>query len=157
MVARSHSETSMLRALALVLMLALVAPAPALASGPEKSGAEKGGEADSARAMDVMNLIVPVVREGRLVNYCFINARVHLAPGADIWRTRDKGHFLRDALLKAVHRQSIADPVRDDAINTPAAQALIGNVARQVLGASSVRSVEIMSTSSLRQGRGARS
>jgi hypothetical protein len=148
----------MFRALALVVVLALATPAPALASGPQKGGAEKkDGEAESARAMDVLNLIVPVVREGRLVNYCFIDARIQLAPGVNVWNTRDKGHFLRDALLKAVHRQSIVDPVRDDAVNTPAAQALIASVARQVLGAGSVRSVEIMSTSSLNRGRAARS
>ncbi len=97
------------------------------------------------------------VRDGRLVNYLFINARIQIAPGADIWSTREKGHFLRDALLKAVHRQSVVDASRDDALNTPAAQALVATVARQVLGASSVRSVEIMSVSSLRQGRIARS
>ncbi|KAF0179208.1 MAG: hypothetical protein IV086_05935 [Hyphomonadaceae bacterium] len=146
----------MLRALALVVLLALAAPAPVLASGPG-GGGEKSGEAESARAMDVMNLIVPVVRGGRLVNYVFINARIQLTPGTDIWRARDKGHFLRDALLKAVHRQPVVDATHDDAINTPAAQALIASVARQVLGPNSVRSVEIMSTSSLKQGRSARS
>ncbi len=144
----------MFRALALVVLLALAAPA--LASDPH-GGGEKSGEAESARAMDVMNLIVPVVRGGRLVNYVFVNARIQLAPGTDIWRARDKGHFLRDALLKAVHRQSIVDATRDDAVNGPAAQTLIANVARQVLGPSAVRSVEIMSTSSLKQGRSARS
>lgn len=157
MVIRPLWESFMFRALALVLLLAIASPAPALASGPHGGGAAKSGETESSRAMDVMNLIVPVVREGRLVNYVFINARIQLAAGVDIWKARDKGHFLRDALLKAVHRQSIIDPTRDDAINTPAAQALIANVARQVLGANSVRSVEIMSTSSLRQGSSARS
>lgn len=147
----------MFRALALAVLLSLAAPSASFASGPPKGGAEKAGEAESARALDVLNLIVPVVRDGRLVNYLFINARIQIAPGADIWSTREKGHFLRDALLKAVHRQSVVDASRDDALNTPAAQALVATVARQVLGASSVRSVEIMSVSSLRQGRIARS
>lgn len=142
----------MLRAMALVLVLAFAAPVTAFASGGEKKE-----EAESARAMDVLNLVAPVVREGRLVNYVFISARIQLAPGVDIWQTRDKGAFLRDALLKAVHRQSIADSARDDAINTPAALALITTVARQTLGANAVRSVEILSVSSLRQGTRARS
>jgi hypothetical protein len=143
----------MLRALALAFVIALspAVTAPAFAAGAEK--AEKKEEADSARAMDVLNLVVPVVRQGRLVNYVFINARIHLAQGTDVWRARDKGAFLRDALLKAVHRQSVVDPVRDDSVNAPAAQTLIANVGRQVLGANAVRSVEILSVSSLRQGR----
>ena len=117
------------------------------------SGGEKKEEAESARAMDVLNLVVPVVRQGRLVNYVFVNARIQLAPGIDIWKARDKGAFLRDALLKAVHRQSIVDSRRDDALNTPVATALIATVGRQILGADAVRSVEILSVSSLRQGR----
>lgn len=147
----------MLRALVLVLVLVFAAPAPGWASGPEKSGHEKKDEAESARAVDVLNLVVPVIREGRLVNYVFVNARIMLSPRTDVWQARDKGHFLRDALLKAVHRQSIADSTRDDAINAPVAQALIADVARQVLGANAVRSVEILSVSTLRQGRLARS
>jgi hypothetical protein len=144
----------MLRALALALALAFLAAAPSPAFA---AGAEKKEEAESARAMDVLNLVVPVVRQGRLVNYVFVSARIQLAPGVDVWKARDQGAFLRDALLKAVHRQSIVDSRRDDALNAPAAIALIGGVGRQILGANAVRGVEILSVSSLRQGRAPRS
>lgn len=144
----------MMRALALGLVLILL---PVAGGSAWAAGAEKKEEAESARAMDVLNLVVPVVRQGRLVNYVFVNARIQLGPGVDIWKTRDKGAFLRDALLKAVHRRDIVDSQRNDALNTPAAVALIGDVARQTLGANAVRSVEILSVSSLRQGRIARS
>ena len=143
----------MIRALALALLLAMAVPQPATAAAAEKAAVE----GESARAMDVLNLVTPVVRDGRLVNYLFINARIQLAPGVDVWRTREKGHFLRDALLKAVHRRSIAAADRDDQLDPVAAQTLIGAVARQTLGANAVRSVEILSVSSLRQGRSARS
>ena len=143
----------MVRALAFVLLLAFAAPAPAALAAEAKASAE----GESARAMDVLNLVTPVVRDGRLVNYVFINARIQLAPGVDLWRTREKGHFLRDALLRAVHRRSVISPERDDQVDTAAAQALIAAVARQTLGANAVRSVEILSVSSLRQGRNARS
>jgi hypothetical protein len=141
-----------LRALAVAGGLGLAATAPAQAAG-----AEKKEEAESARATDVLNLVVPVVRQGRLVNYVFINARIQLAGGVDVWKARDKGAFLRDALLKAVHRQSIAHPERDDSVDPAAAQALIARVARQTLGQDAVRSVEILSVSSLKQGRSLRS
>jgi len=142
----------MIRALALLLFLAVAAPEPLWAAG-----AEKKEQADGARAVDVVNLMAPVVREGRLVNYVFITARIQLSPGADVWRAREQGHFLRDALLKAVHRQSIVDSTRDDAVNPAATQSLITETARQVLGANAVRSVEIRSVSSLRQGSPPRS
>ena len=143
----------MVRALALCLLLAFAAPAPAAFANEAKSSEE----GESARAMDVLNLVTPVVRNGRLVNYLFINARIQLSPSVDLWRTREKGHFLRDALLKAVHRRSVAAADRDDQIDPAATQALITAVARQTLGANAVRSVEILSVSSLRQGRNARS
>jgi hypothetical protein len=141
------------RAIILAAVLTLGAPV-AFAAAPAKEAASEG---ESARAMDVLNLIVPVVREGRLVNYLFVNARVQLAPGIDVFRTREKGHFLRDALLKAVHRRSIAAADRDDQVDPAAAQALILGVARQTLGANAVRTVEILSVSTLRSGRTARS
>jgi hypothetical protein len=144
----------MWRALALGLAFLLL---PAAVTPARAAGAEKKEEAESARAMDVLNLVVPVVRQGRLVNYVFVNARIQLSPGVDVWKTRDKGAFLRDALLKAVHSRSIIDSQRDDTLDTPAAIAMIGDVARQTLGANTVRSVEILSVSSLRQGRMARS
>lgn len=143
----------MVRALALCLLLAFAAPAPAAFAETAKASEE----GESARAMDVLNLVTPVVRDGRLVNYLFINARIQLSPSVDLWSTREKGHFLRDALLKAVHRRSVAAATRDDQIDPVAAQALITTVARQTLGANAVRSVEILSVSSLRQGRSARS
>lgn len=143
----------MVRALVLALLLAVAAPAPAVWAAAEK----KSEEGESARAMDVLNLVVPVVREGRLVNYVFVNARIQLANGVDPYRTREKGHFLRDALIKAVHRRSIAAADRDDNIDPAATQAVFTATARQILGANAVRSVEILSVSSLRPGRVARS
>lgn len=142
----------MIRATAVALMLVLAVPAPTASAE-----AKKAEEGESARAMDVLNLVVPVVREGRLVNYLFVNARIQIAPGVDVFRTRERGHFLRDALLKAVHRRSIAAADRDDAIDPAAAQAVILATARQTLGAPAVRSAEILSVSSLRPGRAPRS
>jgi hypothetical protein len=139
------------RAFLLAALMTLAAPIAVAQPSKEKA------EGESARAMDVLNLIVPVVRNGRLVNYLFVNARIQLASGIDVFRTREKGHFLRDALLKAVHRRSVASPDRDDQLDQPAAQALILAVARQVLGANAVRSVEILSVSTLRAGTTARS
>jgi hypothetical protein len=143
----------MIRALILALAASLALPSPAAFA----EAAAKAAQGESARAMDVMNLEAPVVRDGRLVNYLFINARIQLAPGVDVFRTREKGHFLRDALLKAVHRRSVAVADRDDTLDRAAAIALITATARQTLGDNAIRSVEILSVSSLRQGRAARS
>ena len=111
-----------------------------------------GGEAaDVARTMDAPFIAVPVVRNGRLVNYVFVSLRVDIAPGVDIWRTREKAHFLRDALVRAAHRTPLADPTNDDAINRPAALASFRAAAEQALGARAVRNITIVHTQSSRQ------
>ena len=72
----------------------------AYASGPPAQEKEKGGEAeaaDTSRSMDAPYLAVPVVRDGVLVNYLFVSIRIEIAPGVDLWRTRERAHFLRDA------------------------------------------------------------
>lgn len=143
----------MIRTLILSFMLTTVAAAPLAQAQP----AAKEEKAGAGQSIDVQNLVTPVVRDGRLVNYLFINCRIQMAPGVDVWRAREKGHFLRDALIRAVHRRSLASPDRVDQLDQAAAQALITSVARQVLGAQSVASVQIVGVSSLRQGSGARS
>lgn len=143
----------MIRTLILSFMLTTVAAAPLAQAQP----AAKEEKAGAGQFIYVQNLVTPVVRDGRLVNYLFINCRIQMAPGVDVWRAREKGHFLRDALIRAVHRRSLASPDRVDQLDQAAAQALITSVARQVLGAQSVASVQIVGVSSLRQGSGARS
>ena len=77
----------------------------------EKAKTEEGA-ATSARSMDAPYLAVPVVRDGQLVNYLFVSIRIEIAPGVDLWRTRERAHFLRDALVRASHANELADPER---------------------------------------------
>lgn len=136
-----------LRNLLLVAALLASAPMPAFAGSTDDASQQ---EAESARAMDVLHLPAPVVRNGKLVAYLFVSARIHLGERTDIWRARDKGHFVRDALLRAIHRRSLAAAGRDDQVDTAAAAALIAEVTRQVLGPDSVKRVDILGVSQLR-------
>lgn len=140
----------MIRTLILSFLMTTVAAAPfspALASGSAEKSA-KGAEAD--QSIDVQNLVVPVVRDGRLVNYLFLNARIEIAAGVDVWRQREKGHFLRDALIRAVHKRSLATADRFDQMDQAAARSLVDSVARQVLGPNVVASVQIVSVTTLK-------
>jgi hypothetical protein len=116
--------------------------------------AEKSGESqnDAGRTMDAPYIAVPVIRDGLLRNYLFVSVRFNIAPGNDLWRTREKAHFLRDALVRASHTNALADPNNPDALNQGRAIALYANVARQVLGAQAIQSVSIISTYSSRGG-----
>ncbi|MGE0828989.1 MAG: hypothetical protein AB7O04_06515 [Hyphomonadaceae bacterium] len=109
--------------------------------------------ADSARSMDAPYIAVPVVREGRLVNYLFVSVRIDIANGVDLWRTRERAHFLRDALVRAAHRTALADPARDDRLNQPAAIAAFRAAAQEALGQRAVRGVSIQAVQSSRPVR----
>jgi hypothetical protein len=130
------------------LLIVCSAP-PAIAAGAAPSEAE----AESARAIDVLNLITPVLKDGKLDNYLFLNVRIHLADGVDVWRARDKGHFLRDALLRTTHSRQWIAIASADGVDQPAAAEAIAVAGRAVLGAGTVKSVEILDVTSLRAVR----
>lgn len=107
--------------------------------------------AEVTRTMDAAYIAVPVVRDGVLVNYLFVTMRIDIAPQVDLWRTRERAHFLRDALVRAAHRTSLADARRDDTLNTPLAIQVFSAAAREALGANAVRGLTIQSAYSTRR------
>lgn len=107
--------------------------------------------AEASRSMDAAYIAVPVVRDGVLVNYLFVTMRIDIAPQVDLWRTRERAHFLRDSLVRAAHRTSLADARRDDALNTPLAIQVFSAAAREALGANAVRNLTIQSAYSSRR------
>lgn len=123
-------------------------------SGKEKEKAEEGAEAAaSSRSMDAPYLAVPVVRDGQLVNYLFVSIRVEIAQGVDLWRTRERAHFLRDALVRASHANDLADPSDNNALNDARAVEVYRAAAIQALGERAVGGVSIVATYSS-QGSG---
>ncbi|MBS0385472.1 MAG: hypothetical protein JSS00_08995 [Proteobacteria bacterium] len=122
------------------------ADAPASGHGQNTSG-------DVSRTMDAPYLAVPVVRDGQLVNYLFVSLRIQISPHVDLWRTREKAQFLRDALVRASHANSLADPNDNNALNQALAIQVYRTAAIQTLGAQAVVGVTIVSTySSLGSG-----
>jgi len=140
----------MKRAIAAALIATTLLTGLSLSRAAEAS--EKAGESetDGGRTMDAPYIAVPVIRDGLLRNYLFVSVRFNIAPGNDLWRTREKAHFLRDALVRASHANALADPNDPDALNQGRAIALYANVARQVLGAQAIQSVSILSSYSSR-------
>jgi len=145
----------MKRAIAMVLLGSALLAGLAYAAGPP--AAEKGEDteeaATSARSMDAPYLAVPVVRDGQLVNYLFVSIRIEIAQGVDLWRTRERAHFLRDALVRASHATDLADPEDNNALNEARAIQVYRAAAVQALGERAVGEVAIVATYSS-QGSG---
>jgi hypothetical protein len=131
-----------------------VAINPAVAADPAPKAEASAGEekeVDASRYMDVSNLVVPVVRQGVLRNYVYVTVRLMMPEGVNSDGPKEKGHLLRDAMLRASHRADLADPTRDDQINRPLAIETFSRVARETLGAASVGEIQLLWLSSLRR------
>lgn len=127
--------------------------ASTMLAGLSRAAAQPSAQeaAEASRSMDAAYIAVPVVRDGVLVNYLFVTMRIDISPQVDLWRTRERAHFLRDALVRAAHRTSLADPRRDDQLNTPLATQVFAAAAREALGPNAVRTLTIQSAYSSRR------
>lgn len=139
------------RAMAAAMLASTLLAGLAHAEAPaEKAKTEGQGAEASARSMDAPYLAVPVVRDGVLVNYLFVSLRVEIANGVDLWRTRERAHFLRDALLRASHAVDLADPENNNALNEARALEVYRAAAVQALGERAVGRIVIVATYSSR-------
>ncbi len=108
------------------------------------------GEA-GPRAVDVPTLAVPVFEDGRLLNYLFVSVRLQMADGVDVWKLRDRVHYLRDAMLREAHAVSVGrtdDPTRID--EDKAREVLRRGVAR-VTDPDQIVQIEFLSVDSKRE------
>lgn len=151
-------RTAYIRAVAAAMIASTLLAGLANAAGPakEKAKSEEGAESEalSSRSMDAPYLAVPVVRDGVLVNYLFVSIRVEITQGVDLWQTRERAHFLRDALVRASHAHAdLVDPQNNNALNEARAIQVYRAAAIQALGQQAVGAVTIVATYSS-QGSG---
>lgn len=93
------------RRLLSLLAFALVA-SPARAAGPAK-----GGEgAKGAQELKISPVALPVVVDGVVVNYVFVEARLQLGALANLAKLQSMEPFFRDALVRAGHRTPFTRP-----------------------------------------------
>jgi hypothetical protein len=84
----------------LIAALGLAAIAtPALAT-EHSSGATQ----PSANYVDITPVGMPIVANGRLINYVFVTVRINFAPGVNVSALREKEPYFRDALVRLGHR-----------------------------------------------------
>lgn len=151
---KSHAVARAIAA-AMIASTLLAGLANASGGGHGEAAKEKEdeGATTTARSMDAPYLAVPVVREGHLVNYLFVSLRIEINPQVDLWRTRERAHFLRDALVRASHTNDLADPQDNNALNETLALQVYRTAAIQALGDRAVGAIQIVATYSS-QGSG---
>lgn len=140
----------MLRRFAIALTLAVLAAGPALASG--KAAGEKSDK-QVGQYVDLQPMALPVVMDGRLVNYVFVTVRLNLTATADTARWRAKEPFFRDALVRAGHESPFTVPNDPDKIDAARVSATLMRAAAAITGPNVIRSVVVTSQTPSRRGR----
>lgn len=139
----------MFRRLALTALLI-----PWLAVGPAAAAEEKPAASKQVgQYVDLQPVALPVVVDGRVLNYIFISVRLNLASNADTSRWRAKEPFFRDALVRAGHRSPFTLKDDYDKIDAARLTATLTREATAITGPNVIRSVVVMSQVPSRRGR----
>ena len=118
------------------LIVALAAPALA---AEDKKPADGDG-----MYVDLAQVGLPIVRDGRLVNFVFAQVRVNLRPGANPGALRAKEPFFRDALVRAGYRTPFVLPADSNRIDEAAVRRVMGVEAARIAGAGSIASIQVV-------------
>ena len=142
----------MKRAIAMALIASSLLAGHSIAFATETPKTSGQTDPGAARSMDAPYLAVPVVRNGQLVNYLFVSVRIEIAQGVDLWRTRERAQFLRDALVRAAHANQLSDANDPNLLDQAHAITVFHTAAAQALGESAVGRISIISSYSSRGG-----
>ncbi len=137
-------RTLLLFFVSLFLFAAPLAPAHA-------SGAKPKAEADSNRIIDIQSVPAPVFKDGKLLNYIFLTVKLEMAKGQNVLNDRERVHFVRDALVRNLHKTSIGKADRIDEVDEAVAIKVVLASAAQIFGDKAVTAVTIVSAEPLRQ------
>lgn len=133
--------------LILISLFAFLAPI-----GPAWAEAAKAKEeADSNRTIDIQSVPAPIFANGKLNNYIFLTIKLEMAKGQNVLRQREQVHFVRDALIRNLHKTSVGKAGKPDELDEALAIQLIQASAAKVFGEKAVASVTIVSAEPLRQ------
>ena len=122
----------------ILLALAAALSTPALAAEEKKDDA-------NGQYVDLAQVGLPVVLDGRLVNYVFAQVRLNLRPGANPVQLRTKEPYFRDALVRAAHRAPCVVAGDPNKLDAGALQRTMLAEAAKIAGPGVVISVQLVS------------
>ena len=127
------------KSLAVALCLLLASPAWAAEDKKEESGGQ---------SVLMSPVALPIVVEGRVVNYVFVTLRLELAPLANSNRLREREPYFRDALIRAAHRTPFTLASDLTKIDEARLKTTLLKEAQSIAGPGAVRSITIVNQAS---------
>lgn len=128
-----------LKVLPLAVAVTPALASPALASG---GGSSEGSSGDNA--INIAAVALPIIVDGRVVNYVFTTFRLILSGTADMDAVRAKEAWFRDAMVRAAHRRSFAAADSLIALDEAALALAVSRAATVLVGEGAIASVEIV-------------
>lgn len=100
---------------------------------------------DVGQNIAVSPVALPIVVNGKVVNYIFVTIRLELAPMANTSKLREKEPYFRDALVRAGHRTPFTLPSDLTRIDEVRLKAVMMREAQVIAGPGAVRAVVLVS------------
>ncbi|OYX04528.1 MAG: hypothetical protein B7Z12_06230 [Caulobacter vibrioides] len=136
-------RTSLLRRFLVAALLGVVALSsisePVMASEKKESG---GQALDPTYKLGSMT--IPIIVNGRIVNYVFVAMNLKLASGADASSLKDKEPALRDAIVRAAYKTPFTRSDTWKEVDSDRLKAFVLGQCSTLLGKGKVASVEIV-------------
>jgi len=89
-------------------------------------------------------LALPIVVDGRVLNYVFVTVKVDLSPSANAMALRDKEPTFRDALVRDAYRTPFVTPGNYNHLDEARLKAVFIRDATAIAGAGQVRGIEVL-------------
>jgi len=125
--------------------LLLVSAAAALLCTPSAHAAEDKAAADPSIRLATVG--IPIPQGNQVVNYLFLSIRINLTPMANVAKFRDMEPFFRDALVRASHNVSFAQPNRSDLLDEARFKTVMTAEWSKITGPGVIKSIDILSQS----------
>ena len=108
------------------------------------AGAATAQTKEAGQFVDLSPVALPVVVNGRLLNYVFVYIRINLTPSADLAHWRDREPYFRDALVRLGHRTPFTLATDYTRLDEPRLKAALFQAIVGVTGPGAVASIEIL-------------
>lgn len=125
-----------------LIVAGLAALVFAAAPAPGRAASAPAAAPDTTVLMSPVAL--PVVAEGRVVNYVFVTLRLGLSRNADSTKLRAMEPYFRDALVRAGHRTPFVRPDTYTALDDARLKQSLLRAAAAIVGPGQVVSVQVV-------------
>ena len=126
----------------------LLAAALTLTAGPALASAKKEKKEGGEQALDptykLGSMTIPIIYNGRIVNYVFVAMTLKLAQGTEVESFKDKEPELRDAIVRAAYKTPFTRTDTWKEVDGPRLTGFVQTQCAALFGKGKVASVEIV-------------